>query len=297
MIVNKKVNSIKFLKLTYLTFIIFLFILLLSSNLNVCYGNYLEKKLEHYYEQVETEDGIFYKEKEGAQKVYVPHSISNKVFEKENEKAVEAINTALKQYMKENFEQISSEDKKVIEYSRMNIVNIYSITEENTYNYGDEIIALATVWAKPLNSESSYWKDKYSDNEFYYDMINEEYIISMDFYLRLIFNEESKSYEIAYIDSKPENIENELENLKNQGIDLKNLDLNKLIEVDYQDEIRVVSNSSTEKISANKTDYNSQKIEDVSKMTLIIRIVSIAVIAFMIVCMIRINKRKNRNKR
>ena len=248
------------------------------------------------YEEVETEDGIFYKEKEGTHKVYIPHSISNKMFEKENERAIETINTVLSEYMRTNFEQVSSEDKKVTECSSIDIVNVYSITEEKPYNYGDEIVALATVWVKPSNSESSYWKENYSDNEFHYDMLNEEYTISMDFYLRLVFNEESKVYEIAYIDRKPENLEKEFERLKNEGIDLKNLDIKKLIEVKYEDEIKVVSNNSTEKVSANKIDYNSKKIEDVSKMTMIIRMVALVVIVFMIVCMIRFNKRKSMNK-
>ena len=296
MIIKKKVNSIKFIRLLYFTFIISLFILLLSSNLSVCYANNFETRLKMRYEEVETEDGIFYKEKEGAHKVYIPHSISNKVFEKENERAIETINTVLAEYMRTNFEQVSSEDKKVTECSSIDIVNVYSITEENPYNYGDEIVALATVWVKPLNSESSYWKENYSDNEFHYDMLNEEYTISMDFYLRLVFNEESKVYEIAYIDCKPENLEKEFERLKNEGIDLKNLDIKQLIEVKYEDEIKVVSNNSTEKVSANKIDYNSKKIEDVSKMTMIIRMVALVVIVFMIVCMIRSNKRKNMNK-
>lgn len=276
--------------------VIFLLIFLLNSNTIKCYASFVEDRLKYLYEPVETEWGILYKEK--APKVHVSHSISNKVFEKENEKAVEVIKNLITDYAKETYVNIENTDKIIAEDYKLDIVNIYSITDEKKYSLGDEIVTLVTLWVKPVDIESSFWQDNFTNNDFHYDVRNDETVVTMDFYMRLVFNEDTEFYEIAYIDYKPENLEDELERLKKQGLDLKNLDIKKLLEVEYGDEIKVVSNSSTsiEKVNANKIDYNSKKLEEVSKITITIRVVCIVIISLMSIVLIKASKKKKYKK-
>ncbi len=272
---NKKIRNI--LK------IIILFILLIISNIEV-YASDIDKRIEMFYEQVETEEGTFYKDKKTDPKdVKKVYSISEKVYSEENKKVVKIIKEKIDEYMTRFTSDDCPEEQRIEKEYTQNVINIYSVTEEKKYNDGDEISGLVSVFVSPINFENDYWKNNFYNNEISYNPFEEKYHVKMYYYIRLSFNEENSKYEIAYIDFKPENLEEELAKLKEEkGLDLKNLNVKDLMNISYDDQIKAVPSSESTAVSAEKTEYNAKQIEEISNTAKIIRYVSISLIVIVV---------------
>lgn len=270
---NKKIRNI--LK------IIILFIFLIISNLYVYAYEYdMDKIIELEYEEIETEEGTFYKKKKTDPKdVKKVYSISEKVYSEENKKVVKILQEEIDEYMTKFTSDNCPEEQKIEKEYTKNVLNIYSVTEEKPYNNGDEITGFVSVFVSPINFENDYWKNNFSNNEVSYNPFEEKYYVYMNYYIRLVFNKEKNEYEIAYIDFKPENLEEELSKLKEEkGLDLKNLKIKDLMNISYDDQIKAVPSSESTAISAEKTEYNVSQIEEISNTTKIIRGICIGLI-------------------
>lgn len=285
---------IKVLKLFCMIFTIFLLI-----NFSKVYANEdFETILERNYDKVEIDGEIFYKMKEwrNPDNIQVPFKSTQETQKEENTEIVNIINKRTKEY----FNQFTFEDcpveKRIQEGFDLSTYDIYSINDEKTYKEGDDIEALVRIYAKPVQGDSDYWKENFTKNELYYDEYDKEYSVTMYYFVRLSINSESNEYEIAYIGLEPENYEEKLKELKEQGIDLENLDIDKIINTKYTDDIKVVPSTETLAISAEKEEYNSEQIKEIKNISFIIKIVSILIILVMaIIVFIRFHKKKINN--
>lgn len=285
---NKKIRNI--LK------IIILFILLIISNLEVYAYEYdMDKIIELKYEKIETEEGTFYKRKKTDPKdVKRVYSISGNIYSEENKEVVKIINEKIDEYMTKFTSEACPENQRIEKEYNKNIINIYSVTEEKKYNDGDEIYCLVSVFASPINFESDYWKNNFTNNDISHNQYEDKYYVSMNYYIRLTFNKEKNEYEIAYIDFKPENLEEELTKLKEEkGLDLENLKIEDIMNISYDDQIKVVSSTESTAVSAEKNEYNANQIEEISNTAKIIRYGCISLIVIIVLAgIIKIWKEK-----
>lgn len=265
-------------------FSVILFIFLIIGNIEV-YALDMDQRIEMFYEKFETEEGTFYKSKKNdSTKAIVGYSTSHKVYSNENQKIVKIINEKIDEYIDENF----LNEQKIEDMYTKNVLNIYSITDEKPYNDGDDITALVSVCVTPIDPSNNYWKENFTNNETSYNQFEDKYYVTMNYFLRLEFNQEIGEYKIAYIDFKPENLEQYISDLKDKGIDLYDLDINKIMNISYADEIKPVASSNTIATSGSKTEYNAANTEEISNIALGIRVISIILMGFIIViCIIR----------
>lgn len=270
----------KFKKIFKIYSIVLFVFLLLASNQSYAWN--VDDEIERFYEEVETEDGVFYKRKKSDKKVYKPYSIPQKVFSEENKKVVKIMLEEIDEYMTRFINESCSEDQRIEKEYTKSVMNIYSVTDEKPYKDGDEINGLISVLVTPIKFDSNFWKENFCNNEIYYDEFEEKYHFDMVYYIRLVFNEEKNEYEIAYIDFEPENLEEELEKLKEKGLDLKNLKIKDLMNISYDDQIKAVSSSESTSVTVQKIEYNSNQIKEISNTTLIIRGVCISLIIIVI---------------
>lgn len=274
---NKKIRNI--LK------IIILFILLIISNLEVYAYEYdMDKRIEMTFDKIETEEGTFYKRKKTDPKdVKRVYSISGNIYSEENKEVVKIINEKIDEYMTRFTSEACPENQRIEKEYTKNIINIYSVTEEKKYNNGDEISVLISVFVSPINFENDYWKNNFSNNDISYNAFEDKYYVYMNYYIRLDFNKEKNEYEIAYIDFKPENLEEELTKLKEEkGLDLENLKIEDIMNISYDDQINVVSSSESTAVSAEKIEYNANQIEEISNTAKIIRYGCIGLIVIIV---------------
>lgn len=272
---NKKIRNI--LK------IIILFIFLIISNIE-SYAYDMDKRIEMTFEKVETEEGIFYKRKKTDPKdVKRAYSISEKVYSEENKKVVKIINEKIDEYMARFTSDDCPEKQRIEKEYTKNVLNIYSVTEEKKYNDGDEISGFVSAFVSPINFESGYWKNNFSNNDISYNPFEEKYYVNMNYYIRLTFNKEKNEYEIAYIGFEPENLEEKLTRLKEEkGLDLKNLNVKDLMNISYDDQIKAIPSSESTVVSVEKTEYNANQIEEISNAAQIIRGVCISLIIIVV---------------
>lgn len=263
--------------------IIILFIFLVISNIEV-YAYDMDKRIEMDFEKVETEEGTFYKRKKTDPKdVKKVYSISEKVYSEENKKVVKIMQEEIDEFMTKFTSDDCPEEQKIEKEYSKNIISIYSVTEENPYNDGDEITGLISVFVSPINFENDYWKNNFSNNDISYNPFEEKYYVYMNYYIRLVFNKEINEYEIAYIDFKPENLEEELAKIKEEkGLDLENLNIKDLMNISYDDQIKVVPSSESTAVSAEKIEYNAEQIEEISSTAKTIRVVCISLITIVV---------------
>lgn len=256
-----------------LKIIIILFILLLFSY-NTAFATEIDERLEMFYEEVETEDGIFYKRKKhDKSKATLGYSVT---LLKDDEPTIEIIKDTTDEYVKKyTLENCPIEQRIEKEYYQ-SILSIYSTTEG--YKNKEDIKALISINATPVDGTSNYWKENFTNNELYYNEYVKKYYLTVYYFVRLSFNEESNKYELAYIDFKPENLEEEISRLKEKGLDIENIDVKELMKINYDDQIVAIPGTETSSISAEKTEYNSKQIEEISNTAQIIRTVCISLI-------------------
>ncbi len=276
------------------SFIVILFISFILIT-NISYATVdIDKILKVYYDEVEFEGKTYYRRKDltNYQNVHISYNKSTPKYTGANKTAENILYDLVNSYTMSLTTEQCEEDRRIKQNYSVYISDIYSISEENPYKDGDDIIGLITIFARPINGESKYWKETFSSNEFEYNEMTEEYRVNMYYFVRASENNLGE-YEIAYMDLKPENYDEYLENLKNEkGIDLKNLDMEKVLNTKYTDDIEIVASTNTIVESAEKTEYNNAQIKEISNISFIIRIVSI--VALIITALLFIKSRKKR---
>ena len=281
---SKKINML-------LKAIVILFILLLINS-SIVYAVDMDKIIERSYDKIETEDGTFYKRKEfdksKSHTAYPSHGYNTEDEDIVN-RIYDIINVKLGDYLKKYTSEEYPENKRISNDFGIGITNIYSINDENKFIEGEDIYLIANISVTPINGNSNYWKENFSSNEFVYDEYENVYRLTTYCFVRLSKSEETNDYEITYIGSKPENYDQYISEFKEtKGVDLENLDIEKILNTEYVDKINVVSSSDTIAIGADKLEYNSAKTEQVSNISEIIRISCTATLSvIIIICVIR----------
>lgn len=280
------------------SFIVILFIsFILVSNISYASVD-IDKMLKVYYDEVEFEGKTYYRRKDltNYQNVHISYNKSTPKYTGTNKIAENILYDLVNSYTMSLTTEQCEEDRRIKENYSVYISDIYSISEENPYKDGDDIIGLITIFARPINGESKYWKETFSSNEFEYNEMTEEYRVNMYYFVRASKNDLGE-YEIAYMDLKPENYDEYLENLKNEkGIDLKNLDVEKVLNTKYTDDIEIVASTNTMVESAEKTEYNSNQIQEIKNISNAIRYGSALVLIIMIRIVIKKLRTTKNNK-
>ncbi len=281
---------------TIIKMFIIIFIIFLS--INKVYAYDMDEYIEERYYKVETEEGTFYKMKPFDTTQAKITFLSPNSEEDENYNKISKIVTEkTTNYIKSFTTPECPEDKKIEENFTLICNNIYSITKEKPFNEGDDIVALTATYATPVKAESNYWKENFSNNEISYNEIENKYYVTMYYFVRLSKSQDTGEYEIAYIGLKPENYDEYVAELKNtKGIDLNNLDIDKIFNISYKDNIKPVASSNTNSVSGKNEKYNTAQIEEISNISFVIRIICLAILSiFIIICIIRkINIKKNK---
>ena len=238
----------------------------------------IDKLIEAHYEKVQIdEEGEFYiPKKMDTSNVTWAYSSSQNVGQ-DNEKVNTIVNTKVDEYIKKLTIEECPIEKRIKEDYYIGY-SIYSISDETPYKDGDDIVALAQVNAHPVKGESDYWKENYPSYQFFYDEYENIYSVNMYYFVRLSVSD-NEEYQIVYIDSKPENYDKYITELKEtKGIDLENLDLDRILNTSYKDEIQVISTSNTEVINGKKAEYNSAEIKEISQIYSIITVKCILIL-------------------
>lgn len=274
-----------------------LLILLLTSFTNAYATSDMDERIERFYDEVEIDGEIFYKEKDlldsDYKKLHISYITSQNAQKEENKEVVKIVREKMEEYVKRFTSDDCPEEQKIKDDYYIYVDDLYSVDDENPYKAGDDIEALVQISATPINGTSNYWKENFSNNELYYDEYEEKYSVLIYYFVRLSVIPETNEYEIAYIDFKPENFEQKISELKDKGIDLESLDVKRILDTKYTDDIEVVPSSKTSVTSGEKTEYNDSQIEEISNMTNVIRITCIILlIVFVIVLFFRKKSKK-----
>ena len=276
---NKKIDAI----IKSFCFILLIFLLM---NFNKSYATLdIEKNIDRYYDEVEIDGEIFYKRKNlfKREKIYIGYITSQNTYKEENKEAVKIIREKTEEYVQKFIAEDCAEEQKIQDDYYISVIDLYSVDDENPYKAGDDIEGLVSISATPVNGTSDYWKENFSNNELYYDEWEEKYTVHMNYFVRLTFEPKTNEYEIAYIDFKPENFEQKLSELKDKGIDLESLDVKRILDTKYTDDIEVIPGTETSTINAEKTEYNDSQIEEFSYTANIIRIACISLLSVLVV--------------
>ena len=273
--------------------IVILWILLLVNFSNVYALD--EQMIDKYYEKIETEEGIFYKRKDLREVNGTHISMSASGIDAEiydvyldlSEIIKEKVDILIKDYISKDY----PEEQNIRPDYNITVNKIYSISKEKPYKEGDDIVAVFNVYAHPIDGSNNYWKENFSNNELYYDKYTDEYSVFIYYFIRLSINAETGEYEIAYIDSKPENFDKAMADLKEQGFDLENLDVKKILNTNYADEIKVVSGTNTIVESVEKNEYNSNQIHEMKNISKVIRFVSVIILIIIFILFIKSRKK------
>lgn len=255
-----------------------------------------EQMIEKYYEKIETEEGIFYKRKDLRQVngSHIPMGLSGidtgiyDMYLNLSEIIKEKVDILIKDYISKDY----PEEQKIRDDYNITVNNIYSISKEKPYRDGDDIIAVFHVYAHPIDGTNNYWKENFSNNELYYDKYKDEYSVFVYYFIRLSKSPETGEYEISYIGMKPENFEQSIKQLEEKGFDLENLDVKKLLNISYADEMKPIASSNTVATSAVKTEYNSENIKEISNIASVVRATCIILSVILIVRLVYKSKNK-----
>lgn len=255
-----------------------------------------EQMIEKYYEKIETEEGIFYKRKDLRQVngSHIPMGLSGidtgiyDMYLNLSEIIKEKVDVLIKDYISKDY----PEEQKIRDDYNITVNNIYSISKEKPYKDGDDIVAVFHVYAHPLDGTNNYWKENFSNNELYYDKYKDEYSVFVYYFIRLSKSPETGEYEISYIGTKPENFEQSIKQLEEKGFDLENLDVKKLLNISYADEMKPIASSNTVATSAVKTEYNSENIKEISNIASVVRATCIILSVILIARLVYKSKNK-----
>lgn len=271
-----------------------LYILLLVVNLSKVYA-LDEQIIERQYKKIETEDGIFYKMKD-LNEIYDMHiavnssGISTEIYDdflKLNKIIQEKVDAIIKDYISKDY----PEEQKIREDYNIWANKIYSLSKEKPYSKGDDIVAVVQIFAHPIDGSNNYWQDNFTKNELYYDKYKDEYNVYVYYYVRLSMNQKTGEYEVVYIDSKPEAYEQSIKELKENGFDLENLDVKKILNTNYADEIKAISSENTILELEQESEYNSNQIQEIENMSNVIRYICIVFLIIALILIIKFRKK------
>ncbi len=288
---NKKISII------LIIFIVILFSFLLIKT-NKVYAIDMDKYIEQEYDKIEIEGATFYKHKKfDRSKFHTTYSSSG--YSPEDEDIVKRIynivDTKMGDYLKKYTSSEYPEEKRIAEDFDVGITKMYFLNNENKFVEGEDIYLIVSINATPSKGDDNYWKKNFSSNELFYDGYEGKYFLRTYCFVRLSKSEETTDYEIAYIGAKPENYDQYISEFKeNKGVDLENLDIEKILNTEYIDKINVVSSSTTSAVGAEKTEYNSSKIEQISNTASVIRMS--CVIILLVIIILYIVKKSNKRK-
>ncbi len=264
-----------------------LFILLLINFNNVYAAWNMDERIERFYDKIEIDGEIYYIRKDlfdrGKTHTHIGYGTSQNARKEENKEVVKIVREKMEEYAKRFTSEDCPEEQKIQDDYYIYVEDLYSVDDENPYKTGDDIEALVQISATSINGTSNYWKENFSNNELYYDEYDEKYYVHMYYFVRLSVVPETNEYEIAYIDFKPENFEQKISELKDKGIDLESLDVKRILDTKYTDDIEVVPSSKTSVTSGEKTEYNDSQIEEISNTANIIRIVCISLLSVLVI--------------
>ena len=291
---NKKINILNKIIITIL------FSLLVININKIVYGNTRinEEALEERYEKIETDEGTFYKYKNELEKNLTVAYISvNYSSDETFQKVKPIVEEKSKEYIQNQISKDLPEDQKIKENFIIYCQNIYSINNEDEFNEGDDISALIHFLGYPINGNDDYWKENFANGEIYFVEDSGEYYLNFDLFVSISISSETDNYEIRYIGFKPENYDKCISELKEtKGIDLENLDFEKILDISYRDNIEPVASSNTTAISASKAEFNAAHQEEISNIAYVIRVICIIILAvFITICIIKEIKKKDRS--
>ena len=256
----------------------------------------LDEFIQRNFEEYEYEGETYYINKSLYEPIdtYISYSTSGVNYTGNNKKAQDIVYNLVDEYAKSLTKEDCDESKRIKADYSVVITHIYSVSEEEPFVDGEDIVALAYVSAKAVKGDSDYWKNTLSNNELYYNDYRNEYYVKMCYFIRATKNNESNKYEIAYLDFKPENFDERLDKLNEEkGIDLKNLDVEKVLNTRYTDKIEAVASTTSVVEGGEKTEYNNMQIEEISNISSIIKIVCTTILVLIILLLIKkIIKRK-----
>lgn len=252
----------------------------------------LDKDIELNYDKIETQEGIFYiPKKRTYERIITGYLPSQNALSDEKQNLRKIVQEKVKVYIEQYTSKDYPEDKRINTEYYVGNVNVYFQNGKENYNDGDDIVALVNINATPINGNSSFWKENFPDYEFYYNEETKEYILNTYIFVRLSVNSQTKDYDISYVGNKPENYDKYIAELKEtKGIDLENLDIERILNTSYKDDMQIVASNSTSATNANKSEYNSANIEEISNFATVIRIV--CVLALIIIITISVIKKK-----
>ncbi len=254
-----------------------------------------DKIIELMYDKIETQEGTFYTPKKRTyERTITAYLPSPRAYSDEKQKLWEIVREKTTAYIQTYTSEDYPVDKRISKEFYVGNIDIYFQNGKEKYDNGDDIVALVDIDAKPINGKSNYWEENFPDYEFYYNEETEEYSLNTHIFVRLSENPETKDYEISYVGNKPENYDKYIAELKEtKGIDLENIDIEKVLNTSYKDDMQIVASSSTTATNANKTEYNTANTQEISNFATTIRIVCIFVlIAIVTIGFIKRNKNK-----
>lgn len=266
----------------YLLRIFVLIILIFLFIINNVYAK--EMDIDKWYHKVETEDGVFYKRnKIDIENVTYAYFSTNSTNDEKYENLREIVREKVNEYVKYYTLDECPEEKRIEKEINVSEVTLYLKKDDGSdYEEGDDIIARVNVNCYPQNSDSNYWKENIPSYQQQFDEVLNKNRIWIYYFVRLSVNQENGEYEISYIDFKPEGYDEYKKQLKEKGIDLDNLDLEKIFNISYQDDVTVVANN------AQKLDHNSSRNEELTNnITIIIRAISVlGLLIIILMCLI-----------
>ena len=250
-------------------------ILFLISHNNSYATMDFETIIERYYDEIEiyTRKKLFTPEN-----THVSYVNSNEPNKQENQEIVKIINEKSKEYFKQFTLESYPIDKRIDENFSLYTHDIYFSNDKLSYKSGDDINALIMISARPIQGDSNYWKENFSKNELHYNEYDKTYHVTMYYFVRLSINSETNQYEVIYMGLEPENLNDHIRELEEKGINLKDLDVDKIVNTKYTDEIKIIPSSETISINAEKNEYNNIQIEEISNITTIIRMTCICLL-------------------
>ena len=275
------------MKKIYISLILIFSLLLIVHNISYAREYDLERDLEINFDEYVTDEGTYFVRKNGFYNaitnshasyitgLYTDESIGIK------EELFKLVNEVSQKYIDNYIAKGIPEEQKIKDNYYTSCTDIYNLYGE--YNDGDDIYAVVGIHANPIDGNNNYWKNNYPGNELIYSEYDDEYTLLTYFYVTLSTNQDTGEYEIIYVGKKPENYDEYVSSMKETfGIDMDELDIDRILNTKYTDTIIPVASSNTEVINGSKNVFNLPKEEAISRIAQVIRVICTTIIAIII---------------
>lgn len=159
-----------------------------------------------------------------------------KCFAFDAEDVYDVVEDVFKDWIKQYTLDSVSEDERI--KKEFYVTNYRCFYDYQTFKEGDDISAYIGALVYPLKGEDSKWS---KFQKALYPEQNKDVGYYPDYYVRL--SKIDGEYKIVYIDIIPEGYYEYVDKMKNLGIDVENLDLEKLLNSDYEEDSEVTKQS------------------------------------------------------